>query len=170
MREIWSGKSVLINCCLINLSCKVSTLQQFVVLHWCLISVGHFLFYLSYLVLLYKKCEFTNELSRVSCVKIIFCNGHFKLIRAGGRNLPISPNKSRQQLSYNWVVPWKYYLSAIVCYKEKQVLRIIRKKQTRIHHSATVCVYASVSWKLFLVVSWHPSHRNIIDWKRLRKG
>lgn len=89
MREIWSEKYVLINCCLINLGCKVSTFKQFVVLHWWLINIGRFLFYLSHLVVLYKKFEFTSELSHISCAKIIVCNGHFKIITAGGRNLPI---------------------------------------------------------------------------------
>lgn len=164
MKEIWSGKSGFINCCLSNLSCQASTGQQFYTSGWIMLVI---FFPLSRLVLLYKKCEFTSELSHISCINMVFCNGHFKLIRAGGRYLPVLEN--RQQLSYNWVVvPWKYDLSVTICFKEKWVLRILRKMESRIHHSATVCAYAPLPWKLRCVVSWHPSQSYRL--KKVQKG
>lgn len=50
---------------------------------------------------------------------------------------------ANSSLLYNWIVPWKYYLSAMVCSKENQVFRIMMRKESTefINLAMSVLIY-----------------------------
>lgn len=53
--------------------------------------------------------------------------------------------RANSSLLYNWVVPWKYYLIALVCCKENQVFKIIMKRESTEFINLALCVCLCIS-------------------------
>lgn len=63
--------------------------------------------------------------------------------------------RANSSLLYNWVVPWKYYLIALVCCKENQVFKIIMKRESTEFINLALCV--SMHQCPESCVLWSPS-------------